>query len=191
MRTEIMTKEKSTLRRAAGRLCFLWAVLLGLWACSEQPVASVGREAGSRPMREGIGQAPSFTLPDLDGNQVQFSDYSGKIVILNFWASWCVPCRIEIPQLIDLYNRYRDRGVQVIGIAIDPAGPEALRAFSDELNVNYPMLVGDEKTFYDFGGVVGLPTTFVIDQNGTILSRHMGLVDPSIFEKQILVLLAE
>ncbi len=174
----------------AGRLLVLWGLLLGLWACSDKPVASVGKEPGPQPMREGIGQVPSFTLPDLDGNQVQFSDYSGKIVILNFWASWCHPCRIEIPHLIDLYNRYRDRGVQVIGIAIDPAGPEALRAFADELNVNYPMLVGDEKVFYDFGGVVGLPTTFVIDQNGTILSRHMGLVDPSIFENQILQLLA-
>ncbi len=186
-----MTKGKFTALPSAGCLLLLWTLLLGVWACSEKPVAPMGKEAGSTAMREGIGQAPSFTLPDLDGNQVQFSDYSGKIVILNFWASWCVPCRIEIPQLIDLYNRYRDRGVQVLGIAVDPAGPEALRAFSDELNVNYPMLVGDEKTFYEFGGLVGLPTTFVIDQHGTILSRHMGLVDPSIFEKQILVLLAK
>ncbi len=186
-----MAKRTFRIAHVVARLPILWGLLLVFSAaCSEQPVTSVGKQAGSHSLREGMGQAPAFTLPDLDGNQVRFSDYAGKIVILNFWASWCVPCRIEIPQLIDLYNRYRDRGVQVIGIAIDPAGPEVLREFSEELNVNYPMLVGDEKVFYEFGGLVALPTTFVIDQNGTILSRHMGLVDPSVFEKQILELLS-
>jgi len=134
-------------------------------------------------------QAPSFVLSDLQGKTVRFSDFSDKIVIVNFWASWCGPCRMEIPQLVDLYNRFRDRGVVVIGIAIDPAGPEVLSKFAREMQINYPLLIGDEKVFYDFGGLVGLPTTFVIDRQGKVVDKHVGLVGPNVFEQRILSLL--
>ncbi len=134
-------------------------------------------------------KAPAFVLSDLEGNQVRFSDFAGQVMIVNFWASWCGPCRMEIPQLVDLNNRFRKRGVVVVGIAIDPAGPEVLSKFAREMRINYPLLIGDEKVFYDFGGLVGLPTTFVIDQQGMIVDKHVGLVGPEVLERRVLSLL--
>lgn len=159
------------------------ALLVAATACQTKPESK-----GSQKSRE-AGKAPSFLLSDLDGTPVNSESFAGKVMIVNFWASWCGPCRLEIPHLIALNDKYGDRGVAVIGIAIDPAGPEVLKAFAEELEVNYPMLVGDEKVFNDFGGLFGLPTTFVVDQNYVIQNKFVGLVDPILFEEEIVALL--
>ncbi len=158
-------------------------LLISATACQTKPESK-----GSQKSRE-AGKAPSFLLSDLDGTSISSESFAGKVMIVNFWASWCAPCRLEIPHLIALNDKYGDRGVVVIGIAIDPAAPEVLKAFAEEMEVDYPMLVGDEKVFNDFGGLFGLPTTIVVDQNYVIQNKFVGLVDPSLFEEEILTLL--
>ncbi len=138
---------------------------------------------------EQLGKAADFQLRDLRGGEVRLSDFSGKVVILNFWATWCPPCRMELPGLQDLYARYKDRGATVVGIAVDSGGEEELKRFVRKVGIDYPVLVGDQKVMNQYGGIQGLPTTFIIDQNGIILNRYMGLVDLSIYEKSIRALL--
>ncbi|MDX1765171.1 MAG: TlpA disulfide reductase family protein [bacterium] len=164
-------------------VCLVLALLLVVSACQTKP------ESKGSQKSQTAGKAPSFLLDDLDGRPVRSESFAGKVMIVNFWASWCGPCRLEIPHLIALYDAYRDQGVVVIGIAIDPAGPEVLKSFAEEMEVNYPMLVGDEKVFNEFGGLFGLPTTFVVDQSGVIQNKFVGLVDPSLFEDEVLALL--
>lgn len=170
-------KERSNL------VVLVLALLLAATACQPRPESKESQRS-----RE-AGMAPKFLLNDLDGKPVRSEDFAGKLLVVNFWASWCGPCKLEIPHLVELYDKYRDRGVVVIGIAIDPAGPEVLKAFADDMEVSYPMLVGDEKIFNDFGGLFGLPTTFVVDQNGAIRKKFVGLVDPLLFEEEIVALL--
>jgi len=164
-------------------VCLLILLMAGGTACRKEETREKAHDTA-----EGW-KAPSFVLNDLQGRTVRFSDFSGKVVIVNFWASWCGPCRMEIPQLVDLYNRFRARGVVVIGIAIDPAGPEVLSKFAREMQINYSLLVGDEKVFYDFGGLVGLPTTFVINQQGMVVDKYVGLIGPDVLERRVLSLL--
>jgi thiol-disulfide isomerase/thioredoxin len=134
-------------------------------------------------------EAVDFQLMNLDGEEIRLSDFSGEVVVLNFWATWCFPCRIEIPHLIDLYSRYRFQGLTVIGVALDTVGPELIKEFVREMNINYPVLIGNEKIANDFGGIFGIPTTFVIDQERMIQNRYVGLADESVLERDILALL--
>lgn len=134
-------------------------------------------------------EAADFQLMNLDGEEVHLSDFKGEVVLLNFWATWCFPCRLEIPHLIDLYSRHRFQGLAVIGISLDPAGSELLKEFVQEMGINYPILIGNEKITSDYGGIIGVPTTFVIDQEGMIHKRYVGLADESVLERDILALL--
>ena len=132
--------------------------------------------------------APDFTLPQLDGQQLQLSSYRGKVVLLDFWATWCVPCRAEIPQFIELQKKYGDRGLQIIGVSMDD-GPEPVRTFYEQFHMNYPVVMGTAKTGEQYGGVLGLPIAFVISRDGLIHSKKIGAADMAALEREIQKLL--
>jgi len=120
--------------------------------------------------------APEFVLKDLSGKTVKLSDYKGKAVVLNFWATWCPPCKTEIPWFEDLAQKYRGQGLEVIGIAMDDSSVKDIASFAQDMKVNYPILLGKEETSDAYGGVEMLPTTFYIDRNGKITDHVLGLV---------------
>jgi cytochrome c biogenesis protein CcmG, thiol:disulfide interchange protein DsbE len=128
--------------------------------------------------------APEFSLPDMSGQQVRLSDYRGKVILLDFWATWCEPCRGEIPHFVELQNMLGDQGFQVIGVSMDD-GPEPVRDFYRQLKMNYPVVMGNAKIGELYGGVLGLPIAFVIGRDGRIYSRHIGATDISLFEREI------
>jgi len=130
-------------------------------------------------------EAPDFTLTDMEGNKVSLSDYKGKIILLDFWATWCGPCKMEIPSFIKLQNDYKD-DVVVIGVSLDQSGPAAVVPFAKKMNINYPIVYGDGKVVQAYGGVRGIPTTFVIDKEFNIQRKYVGYTDHKVFEKDIL-----
>lgn len=133
--------------------------------------------------------APAFSVTDLSGRTLNLADYKGKVVLLDFWATWCGPCRVEIPGFVQLQNRYRDQGLVVIGVSIDD-GPEPVREFYKEYKMNYAVAMGSEKLGALYGGILGLPTTFLIGRDGRIYAKHVGATDLSVFEEEIKQLLA-
>ena len=134
-------------------------------------------------------RAPEWKLSGLDGKLVKFSDFRGRVLILDFWATWCGPCRVEIPHFVELQKHYGDKGLTVIGITLDEQGPEVVKKFVKQLGVNYPIVIGNEKVAEAYGGIDGIPTTFVIDRQGRIVSLHIGYDDKAAFEKEIQSLL--
>ncbi len=129
--------------------------------------------------------APAFTLQDLDGNKVRLSDYKGKLVILNFWATWCPPCIKEIPDFIMLYDKYKDKGFVMLGISLDQRGINVVKAFKKKFKVNYPILMADSKISFAYGNISSIPTTFVIDAQGIIKRAYLGYRNKNVFEKDI------
>jgi peroxiredoxin len=133
--------------------------------------------------------APDWHLKDLNGKTVKFADFRGKVVILNFWATWCAPCRIEIPHFVELQKQYADKGFTVIGISLGDQGPGAVKKFVKQLAVDYPIVIGDEKVTEAYGRIDAIPATFVIDRQGRIVDEHLGYDDKATFEKEIQSLL--
>ncbi len=129
--------------------------------------------------------APAFTLKDSTGKTVQLADYKGKVVLLNFWATWCGPCKIEIPWFIDFEQRYKDRGFAVLGVSMDEDGWEAVKPYLETKKVNYRVVIGTDEVADLYGGVSSLPTSFVIDRQGKIASTHVGLVSKSVYQNDI------
>ena len=150
------------------------ALLLGcfLEGCGTGPTtvkaASVKGDKDRHP-------APDFALKDADGKTVHLSDYKGKVVLLDFWATWCGPCRIEIPWFEDLERTRKDKGFEVLGVSMDDNGWEDVKPFLAQMKVNYRVVIGDDTTAQNYGGVDSLPTTFLIDKQGKIAAIHIGL----------------
>jgi thiol-disulfide isomerase/thioredoxin len=119
--------------------------------------------------------APDFTLTDLrTGKNVRLSDFHGKAVALNFWATWCPPCKAEIPWFVEFQNHYGPQGLQVLGVAMDDAGKDVILKFADKMKINYPVLQGTEDVAEAYGGVEGLPTTFYVGRDGRVVARAIG-----------------
>ena len=140
-----------------------------------------------RPEGPAAQQAPEFSLPLLGGGTAALSSFRGKVVILDFWASWCPPCKREIPDFVELQRRYGGQGLQVVGVALDR--PEPVRDFAASANINYPVLIGNDEIARLYGGITGIPTTFVIDRQGNIVKRYEGYRPAAVFESDISSLL--
>ena len=129
--------------------------------------------------------APNFTLLDTEGNNVSLSAYKGKVVIINFWTTWCGPCRYEIPDLVQLYEKY-NQDLIVLGISLDYDGPAVVPQFEERIGgVNYPLLYGNNNISNLYGGVTGVPTTFIIDRNMQVFKKYLGYRSPEVIEKDI------
>ena len=124
------------------------------------------------------------TMETLDGRTMSTRDWQGKVTLVNFWATWCGPCRQEIPDLIRLQERYPDH-LQVIGISTDEGDPSLVRAFADEMGMNYPVVMATTELNRQFPGVAALPTSFIVDPQGRIVQTHVGLIRPVVFEQEV------
>jgi peroxiredoxin len=122
---------------------------------------------------------------------VSLSDYKGKVVLLNFWATWCGPCKIEVPWFIEYEQKLKDRGFAVVGVSMDEDGWDAVKPFMQQYGVNYRMLMGNDMVAQQYGGIDALPTTFVIDREGRIASAHVGLVSRRDYDNDIETLLSK
>ncbi|MGB0125044.1 MAG: TlpA disulfide reductase family protein [Silvibacterium sp.] len=139
--------------------------------------------------------APSFTLKDTSGHKVSLSDYKGKAVIVDFWATWCAPCKIEIPWLEQFHNQYASQGLEILGISEDDLDPEDKAKLLQEkqgiankaaqLKINYPVLIDDASVSTPYGGIDGLPTTFFIDRSGKVVASTVGLASRDMIEADI------
>ena len=132
--------------------------------------------------------APPFLLQDLDGNAVSTAQWQGKVVILNFWATWCPPCREEIPILAELAKKYKD-SLLIIGVSVDDGPPDEVREFAKAFHMNYPIVMWSHELVSEYGGVPALPTTFVINKEARIVQKHEGLYPPEVYETEVRALL--
>ncbi len=129
--------------------------------------------------------APDFELTDLEGKPMKLSSLRGEAVLLNFWATWCGPCKIEIPWLIDLQKKYGAQGLRIVGISMDDGGKDAVAKFTKEMGINYPVAIGNEKVADEYGGVQALPTSFYLGRDGKVVARAFGLISRSEIEDNI------
>jgi thiol-disulfide isomerase/thioredoxin len=129
-----------------------------------------------------------FVLKDEHNVPVKMADYKGKVVLVNFWATWCGPCKVEIPAFVELYAEYKDKGLVIVGISVDDS-PEQLQAFMKEYRMNYPVLQMTPDVENAFGPFYGYPTTFFVARDGSICTKHLGPATKEQFEKQIKALL--
>ncbi len=147
-----------------------------------------GQEDRSGPAS---GAAPDFALKDLNGGICRLADLRGKVVVLNFFATWCGPCRQEIPDLVRLYKGFGDKGLEIIGVSLDQEGEAVLRPFIKRYGITYPIVVGTRDVILDYGGIKGIPTTFFIDHNGAITNYFVGLRPGYVIEESVRKLLKE
>jgi cytochrome c biogenesis protein CcmG/thiol:disulfide interchange protein DsbE len=134
--------------------------------------------------------APDFVLRNASGQTVKLSDYRGKVVLLNLWATWCAPCREEIPWFIDFEREYKDRGFTVLGVAMDDRGWDVVQPYIKRHQLNYPVALGSLEVSTVYGGTGALPTTFMIDRNGRIARTHVGVAGKHTYKQEIEDLLA-
>jgi peroxiredoxin len=161
-------------------------------ASSETVIMAPARvEPTSLAMQADDTPAPDFTLPDLNGHMVKLSDYKGKVVVLNFWATWCPPCRKEIPDFNELQAQYGDRGIQFIGVALDEEGLAKVKKWTSTNPVNYPVVIADAGIKKAYGDMNAIPVTLLIDRQGIIRTKYIGMRQKAIVESMIAPLLSE
>ena len=146
----------------------LAVLLLALAGCPDAPPGA--------PDTADRAEAPAFTLHDLSGREVSLAALRGRVVVIDFWATWCAPCEFQIPILNGFWAARRGAGVEVLGVAVDAEGASVVGPFTDEHGVRYPVLLGDEGLARDFGAL-GFPTLFVVGPSGRIESMHTGVID--------------
>ncbi len=163
------------------------ALALLLASCS-RPSSAPTSDLKSQGQRK---LAPNFSLKDADGNAVNLADYRGKVVLVNFWATWCGPCEAEIPWFIEFEKKYKDQGFAVLGVSMDDDGWKSVRPYIASHKINYRVMIGSEVVSQQFGEIEALPTSFVLDRDGRIASNHVGLVDKVDYQNEIVKLLQD
>jgi thiol-disulfide isomerase/thioredoxin len=176
-------------RRNPAALFFVAAIVAALLFIGFH--AARRNSSSSDPLDPTGKPAPDFTLQTLDGKSVTLSSLRGKGVLLNFWATWCGPCKIEMPWFVELQKEYGSQGLQIVGVAMDDSSTQDIQTFVKEMGVNYPVLLGKEAVGQAYGGVDVLPTTFFIDRDGKIVAREFGLQSRSLFVDNIKKALGE
>lgn len=129
--------------------------------------------------------APNFNLKTADGKALELKKLKGKVVVVNFWATWCGPCKAEIPGFLDVYKQYKPKGLEIVGISLDQQGWSVVKPFVDRYSITYPVVVGDGSVAEAYGGIEAIPTTFIVDKQGNIVDRHVGYMDKKSFENMI------
>jgi cytochrome c biogenesis protein CcmG/thiol:disulfide interchange protein DsbE len=192
-----MSIRNSKLRPCRAAAIRFVVVLAGL-----QVVSCGGREPQSRGPQGGSPSAdlpgvsdrlpaPDFTLKDLDGRDVRLTDFRGQVVMVNFWATWCPPCRAEIPDFIELQSQLGPKGLQIIGISLDDEGAAKVAPFASQNRINYTMLVNGNGAANAYGGIGGIPTTFLLDRQGRVVERRAGVAPREHWQHAIASLLKE
>jgi cytochrome c biogenesis protein CcmG/thiol:disulfide interchange protein DsbE len=177
-------QERLSILRKSSFLAILTLVCLS--SCSKQSVnAGAKRSSNTKPAAE-------FTLKDENGATVKLSDYRGKVVLLNFWATWCGPCGVEIPWFVDFEQKYKAQGFAVLGVSMDEDGWSAVKPFVAERKINYRILMGNDTIAQLYGGLDSLPTSFIIDREGKVaFPPHIGLVSKNEYINEIQCLLGD
>ncbi len=165
----------------------LLVCVLAIFAISLLPSGSAAQLPVIRFVRD-PDPAPDFKVKDLEGKEISLAASKGKVILLNFWASWCGPCRAEIPGLIDLQKKYNDR-VQIIGLIVDDDDETEVRNVVRSEAINYPVAFTTSQVRLDYGGIAALPTVFVINPEGRVVQKHVGLFDPELYETEVRALL--
>lgn len=147
-------------------------------------IAFIGADAFNNPKK-----APDFSLETNKGTAVTLSKLQGKVVLVNFWATWCGPCRAEIPAFLEVYKEYKSKGFEIIGVSLDQDGWKKVNPFIDRFKITYPIVIGDAKLVKAYGDFNAIPTSFVIDKKGNIVNEHVGLLSKEDLVKLIKPLL--
>jgi len=171
------------------RRALLACLLASLLSCFFPPF-SAAQESGQPAIRfvRNPDPAPDFQLIGLDGKPVTLDGFKGKVVLVNFWATWCGPCRAEIPDLVEMQKKYKDR-LQILGLVVDDEDLNAVRKFAAKFGINYPVALATNDIRIQYGGIPALPTSFVLDSEGRVVQKHEGLRDPVLYETEIRSLL--
>ena len=174
-------------RRPLRRIAFLLAplaLLVAVAGCADEPAAPAPSPvAAARPPGPAAFAevdtlslpAPDFERPALAGDPFRLADHRGEVVLVNFWATWCLPCKIETPDLVALQTEFQDEGVRFVGVSLDEGGFDDVRPFAEEFGVNYPLVLDDGALLEPYGGLVALPTTLLVDRDGVVRYRLRGL----------------
>src|SRR5260370_27495748 len=178
--------------KLAHHLCrLLFPYILAAIVFSFFPLLATAQQSGEQPTIRFVRNpdpAPDFNLTGLDGKAVTLAGYKDKVILLNFWATWCGPCRAEIPHLVELQNKYGDH-LQTIGLVVDDDDRDAIKKFVAAFAINYPVALATNDLRLQYGGIPALPTSFVLNAEGRVVQKHEGLPDPLLYETEIRALL--
>ena len=165
-------RERAMMKLAGFLLAFLLFVVSS--SCTSEP-----------PRGDDPQKAPNFALATADGKTVELEELKGRVVVINFWATWCSPCRAEIPGMLEVYEKYKGDGLEIVGISLDRGGWKTVAPFVERMGINYPVVLGGGEVVRKYGGVQAIPTTFIVDKGGYVVNGHMGYLSKEDLEEMV------